>query len=133
MSTDGWQIDLLDLDGYLERLGVPAREPSPVALAELHEAHVRTFTFDNIDVLLGQHPGVSLEAVQRSSSVAVAAATASSTARSSRPPSSAWATTYGGTSAGSATRTQAPSRGAHTWWSPWSSTAGGCSATPASG
>ena len=25
---------------------------------------MRTFTFDNIDVLLGQHPGVALEAVQ---------------------------------------------------------------------
>jgi len=64
MSTDPWQIDRLDLDGYLGRLGVPAREPSRSALAELHEAHVRAFTFDNIDVLLGQHPGVSLEDVQ---------------------------------------------------------------------
>jgi arylamine N-acetyltransferase len=64
MPTDDWQIDLLDLAGYLERLGVPAREPGPSALAELHEAHVRAFTFDNIDVLLGQHPGVHLAAVQ---------------------------------------------------------------------
>ena len=30
----------------------------------MHEAHLRTFTFDNIDVLLEQHPGVSLAAVQ---------------------------------------------------------------------
>ena len=30
----------------------------------LHEAHVRAFTFDNIDVLLDQHPGVGLDAVQ---------------------------------------------------------------------
>jgi arylamine N-acetyltransferase len=65
MSSDQWQTDRLDLDGYLERLGVPAREPSPEALAELHEAHVRTFTFDNIDVLLGRHPGVSLDDVQQ--------------------------------------------------------------------
>ena len=64
MSFDQWQLDRLDLDGYLERLGVAAREPGPEALAELHEAHVRTFTFDNIDVLLGRHPGVSLDAVQ---------------------------------------------------------------------
>ncbi|GAA4367982.1 arylamine N-acetyltransferase family protein [Nocardioides caricicola] len=62
--TDEWRIDELDLDGYLARLGVPAREPSADALAEMHEAHVRTFTFDNIDVLLQQHPGVSLDAVQ---------------------------------------------------------------------
>ena len=65
MSTDDWQIDLLDLDGYLKRLGVAAREPSRSALAELHEAHVRAFTFDNIDVLLGQHDGVSLEDIQQ--------------------------------------------------------------------
>jgi N-hydroxyarylamine O-acetyltransferase len=64
MSTDGWQIGLLDLDGYLKRLGVPARDPDRSALAELHEAHVRAFTFDNIDVLLRQHPGVSLEDFQ---------------------------------------------------------------------
>lgn len=65
MSTDDWQTGLLDLDGYLERLGVPAREPSRSALDELHEAHVRAFTFDNIDVLLGRHAGVSLDAIQQ--------------------------------------------------------------------
>jgi N-hydroxyarylamine O-acetyltransferase len=64
VTTHDWQIDELDLDGYLTRVGLPAREPSADALAELHEAHVRTFTFDNIDVLLRQHPGVSLDAVQ---------------------------------------------------------------------
>jgi arylamine N-acetyltransferase len=64
MPIDDWKVDALDLTGYLGRLGVPVREPSREALAELHEAHVRAFTFDNIDVLLGQHPGVSLEAVQ---------------------------------------------------------------------
>jgi N-hydroxyarylamine O-acetyltransferase len=64
MGTNVWQIDRLDLDGYLRRLGVSAKECSGAALAELHEAHVRTFTFDNIDVLLGQHPGVSLDAIQ---------------------------------------------------------------------
>lgn len=65
MSSDEWQIDRLDLDGYLARLGVAAREPSLEALAELHEAHVRTYTFDNIDVLLGRPPGVSLDEVQQ--------------------------------------------------------------------
>jgi N-hydroxyarylamine O-acetyltransferase len=64
MPTDSWQTDRLDLAGYLTRLGTPEREPGPAALAELHEAHVRAFTFDNIDVLLGQHPGVSLDSVQ---------------------------------------------------------------------
>src|SRR6476661_2374748 len=64
MPTDDWHTDSLDLEGYLLRVGLPARAPGVEALAELHEAHVRTFTFDNIDVLLGQHPGVSLDAVQ---------------------------------------------------------------------
>jgi N-hydroxyarylamine O-acetyltransferase len=62
--SDPWQIQTLDLDGYLGRLRVAARPPSRQALAELHEAHVRTFTFDNIDVLLDAHPGVSLDAIQ---------------------------------------------------------------------
>ncbi|MBA2953553.1 arylamine N-acetyltransferase [Nocardioides sp. MAH-18] len=64
MSTTDWQTDRLDLAGYLARIGVPAREAGRSALDELHEAHVQAFTFDNIDVLLGQHPGVSLDAVQ---------------------------------------------------------------------
>jgi N-hydroxyarylamine O-acetyltransferase len=61
--TDPWQTELLDLDGYLGRIGVLAEPPSRVAVDALHEAHVRAFTFDNIDVLLDAHPGVSLEAV----------------------------------------------------------------------
>jgi N-hydroxyarylamine O-acetyltransferase len=63
MTAGPWQVERLDLDGYLGRVSVPAREPGREALDELHEAHVRAFTFDNIDVLLGQHPGVSLDAV----------------------------------------------------------------------
>jgi N-hydroxyarylamine O-acetyltransferase len=64
MAADPWEIDRLDLAGYPGRLGIAAREPSREALNELHEAHVRSFTFDNIDVLIGQHPGVGLAAVQ---------------------------------------------------------------------
>ena len=64
-STDPWRVNQLDLDGYLKRLGIPGREPGRVALAELHEAHVRAFTFDNIDVLLGEHRGICLDAVQQ--------------------------------------------------------------------
>ena len=62
--VDPWEVERLDLDGYLARVGLTAREPSRDLLDELHEAHVRAFTFDNIDVLLGQHPGVGLDAVQ---------------------------------------------------------------------
>ncbi len=64
MTQDPWQIDRLDLDGYLDRIGVAAGAPDRALLDRVHEAHLRTFTFDNIDVVLEQHPGVSLEAVQ---------------------------------------------------------------------
>ncbi|MEZ0579598.1 arylamine N-acetyltransferase [Nocardioides sp. MH1] len=60
MTESPWQIDELDLDGYLARLGVAAEPPGRAGLDALHEAHVRTFTFDNIDVLLDAHPGVTL-------------------------------------------------------------------------
>jgi len=63
-TTDPWRVDRLDLPAYLGRIGIAARSPSRAALDELHEAHVRAFTFDNIDVLLDQHPGVDLDAVQ---------------------------------------------------------------------
>ena len=59
MSADPWHVDRLDLAGYLERLGPRTATPSRAALDELNEAHVRTFNFDNIDVSLEQHPGVS--------------------------------------------------------------------------
>ena len=54
----------VDLAAYLDRVGVGGGAPDLETLQRLHEAHVRTFTFDNIDVLLDQHPGVGLEQVQ---------------------------------------------------------------------
>lgn len=54
----------VDLDGYLTRVGVGVGAPDLAGLQALSEAHVRTFTFDNIDVLLEQHPGVELADVQ---------------------------------------------------------------------
>jgi N-hydroxyarylamine O-acetyltransferase len=54
----------VDLDAYLARVGAEVRSPDLEGLQRLHEAHVRTFTFDNIDVLLEQHPGVELADVQ---------------------------------------------------------------------
>jgi len=59
-----WLTEQLDLGGYLRRIGGQPALPSRAALDALHEAHVRAFTFDNIDVLLDQHPGVRLDAVQ---------------------------------------------------------------------
>lgn len=64
VSSHDWQVADLDLEGYLARLGTPRRAPDRSALEELHESHVRAFTFDNVDVLLGSHAGVGLAAVQ---------------------------------------------------------------------
>lgn len=64
MSDGAWQTERLDLEAYLARIGASAAAPSRAALDGLLEAHVRAFTFDNIDVLLDQHPGVGLDAVQ---------------------------------------------------------------------
>lgn len=58
-----WEIDQLDLEHYLSTVGVAAQPPSLAALAGLHEAHVRTFPFENIDVLLDQHQGVGLKVI----------------------------------------------------------------------
>ncbi|CAM3012052.1 arylamine N-acetyltransferase [Saccharomonospora xinjiangensis] len=55
-----WQIDTLDLDAYLRRVGLPAEPPSAQALSALHEAHVRTIPFENIDVILGRTPSLEL-------------------------------------------------------------------------
>ena len=61
---DVWALDPVDVDAYLERIGVAAAPPSLGSLDELVAAHVHAFSFDNLDVLLGQHPGVTLTAVQ---------------------------------------------------------------------
>ena len=133
MATDEWQIDLLDLDGYLKRLGVGAPEPGRDALAELHEAHLRAYTFDNIDVLLGQHPGVSLDGIQEKfvgrgrGGYCFEHGTIFSAAleRLGYDVRRHWG--------GWVTQPQAPSRGVPTWWSRWCWTVSGCSATPVRG
>ncbi|MEE2058651.1 arylamine N-acetyltransferase family protein [Rhodococcus artemisiae] len=59
-----WRTDLFDVPAYLDAVGVRATAPTPDLLEELHGAHVRTFPFGNVDVLLGTHPGVAPDAVQ---------------------------------------------------------------------
>lgn len=54
----------LDLAAYLARTGARNAPPTIEALTQLFRAHVRTFPFDNIDVLLEQHPGVELGTIQ---------------------------------------------------------------------
>jgi N-hydroxyarylamine O-acetyltransferase len=63
MTSDPWQLAELDLPAYLDVVGVTAQAPSLESLAELHEAHVRAFPFENLDVLLEDHPGVALPVV----------------------------------------------------------------------
>lgn len=66
-ATD-WGIEAFDPDLYLDRIGV---EPSPQGapglglLEHIHRAHVHTFPFSNVDVLLGRHPGVDPGTVAR--------------------------------------------------------------------
>ncbi|PRX47939.1 N-hydroxyarylamine O-acetyltransferase [Prauserella shujinwangii] len=64
-ETDDWGIDAVDVDAYLRRIGHPRVEPSAEALRSLHEAHVRTIPFENVDVLLGDHPGIGTDALMR--------------------------------------------------------------------
>ncbi|WP_427886010.1 arylamine N-acetyltransferase family protein [Kribbella sp. GL6] len=59
-----WDIEKLDLDAYLTRIDHPRVAPSAEALRSLHRAHVLAIPFENIDVILGTHPGVSLDAIQ---------------------------------------------------------------------
>ncbi|WP_017609963.1 arylamine N-acetyltransferase family protein [Nocardiopsis xinjiangensis] len=62
---DPWNTAALDLRAYYERLGVEPRVPDRATLDRLNEAHIRTLTFDNIDVLLGDGPHVDLASVSR--------------------------------------------------------------------
>jgi len=59
-----WNIDSLDLDAYLARIGHDRVQPSADALRSLHQAHVLAIPFENIDVILGTHPGIGLDAIQ---------------------------------------------------------------------
>lgn len=54
----------LDLDAYLTRIGHARVTPSPEALESLHEAHVRSTPFENLDVFMGTHAGIGLDAIQ---------------------------------------------------------------------
>lgn len=58
-----WNIDLVDVDAYLERIGHPRVPPTAQALCTLSRAHVRAIPFENVDVVLGTHRGIGLEAI----------------------------------------------------------------------
>ncbi|MGW5742518.1 arylamine N-acetyltransferase family protein [Amycolatopsis sp. NPDC003861] len=64
MTTEGeWGIGAVDLDAYLARVGQARQAPSAAALSELMRAHVDAIPFENVDVVLGQHQGISLDVV----------------------------------------------------------------------
>lgn len=64
-----WGIDEYDVPEYLLCIGQSEAvhgEPSAHLLRDLHRAHVETLPFSNVQVLLGDHPGVSPSSVQAS-------------------------------------------------------------------
>ncbi|SFW49227.1 arylamine N-acetyltransferase family protein [Amycolatopsis australiensis] len=64
MTTPGeWGIEAVDLDAYFARIGHRAEPPSAPALRDLMRAHVQSIPFENVDVVLGQHQGISLDVV----------------------------------------------------------------------
>ncbi|MFC0624561.1 arylamine N-acetyltransferase family protein [Kribbella deserti] len=58
-----WEIEKVQLDAYLARIGHPRVQPSAAALGSLHAAHVAAIPFENVDVILRQHPGITLDAI----------------------------------------------------------------------
>ncbi len=59
-----WNTEPFDLNAYLERIGHDRAAPSIDALHSLHRAHVLAIPFENLDVVLGTHPGIALDAIQ---------------------------------------------------------------------
>jgi N-hydroxyarylamine O-acetyltransferase len=64
-NSDEWEIERLDLDAYLRRVGHDGdTAPTAQTLAALHRAHIASIPFENIDVLLGCGIAVDLDSVQ---------------------------------------------------------------------
>ena len=65
MWDDEWHTELLDLAGYLRRVGhTGPLAPDEQTLAALHRAHVASIAFENLDVILGRGVSVDLVDVQ---------------------------------------------------------------------
>jgi len=58
-AASQWRVEDVDVPAYLAALGVEAGAPDLDLLERLHRAHVLTFPFSNVEVLLGHHPGVA--------------------------------------------------------------------------
>jgi N-hydroxyarylamine O-acetyltransferase len=60
-----WEIDRLELDAYLERVGFAGRPGADVdTLHGLHRAHHGAIPFENVDIVLGRTIAVDLDSVQ---------------------------------------------------------------------
>jgi N-hydroxyarylamine O-acetyltransferase len=63
--TTEWEVERLDLDAYLARIGLEGRPPpSPKGLRWLQRAHILAIPFENVDVLLGRPIRLDLDSVQ---------------------------------------------------------------------
>lgn len=64
MSSE-WEIERLDLEAYLRRIGYDADlSPDGPTLSGLHSAHMAAIPFENLDVVLGRGIAVDLDSVQ---------------------------------------------------------------------
>jgi N-hydroxyarylamine O-acetyltransferase len=62
---DEWEIERLDLDAYLRRVGHAGdTAPTAATLAALHRAHLAAVPFENLDIVLGRGIAVDLDSVQ---------------------------------------------------------------------
>jgi N-hydroxyarylamine O-acetyltransferase len=60
-----WDLDTLDLAGYLGRVAYTGlTDPSAATLSRLHRAHVAAIPFENFDVILGRGVSVDLTNIQ---------------------------------------------------------------------
>jgi N-hydroxyarylamine O-acetyltransferase len=65
-SHDEWSVSKLDLDAYLSRVGLDETTLCADArsLDLLHRAHLNTFRFENLDLMLGRGIRVDLPSIQ---------------------------------------------------------------------
>ena len=62
---DEWELPLLDLDAYLARIGYgPNPGVNAEALRALHQAHLATIPFENVDIALGRGIRLDLGSLQ---------------------------------------------------------------------
>jgi len=60
-----WEIERLDLDAYLDRIGyADVRAPDATTLRALHRAHAAAIPFENLDIVLGHGIALDLDSVQ---------------------------------------------------------------------